>query len=110
MKPVPVCLSAYLPICLSPFLYVYCCLPCAHLYQHVHVPHSRGSCNTHPPTKQHHHCYNTLAALAKYPTTSPKVCCEAEAFAADVSHLDGLDFAQELNADYVLAARLALSR
>jgi hypothetical protein len=39
-----------------------------------------------------------------------QVCGEVDRFTGDVHHLDGLDFQQELNSDYVLAARLALSK
>lgn len=35
---------------------------------------------------------------------------EAPDFAGDVAHLDGMDFAGELGSDYVLAARVALSK
>jgi hypothetical protein len=38
------------------------------------------------------------------------VCDEVDRFAGDIAHLDGLDFEQELNGDFVLAARLNLSK
>jgi hypothetical protein len=31
-------------------------------------------------------------------------------FSSDLAHLDGLDFEREMNCDYVLAARLQLSK
>jgi hypothetical protein len=39
-----------------------------------------------------------------------QVCDEVDRFAGDIAHLDGLDFEQELNSDFVLAARLNLSK
>lgn len=39
-----------------------------------------------------------------------KVLGEIPDFAGDVAHLDGMDFAGELGSDYVLAARVALSK
>jgi len=39
-----------------------------------------------------------------------KVLREVPEFSSDVAHLDGMDFAGELGSDYVLAARVALSK
>jgi hypothetical protein len=39
-----------------------------------------------------------------------QVCSEVDRFSADLQHLDGLDFEREMNCDFVLAARLQLSK
>jgi hypothetical protein len=39
-----------------------------------------------------------------------QVCAEVDRFSADLQHLDGLDFEREMNCDFVLAARLQLSK
>ncbi|KAF6256865.1 hypothetical protein COO60DRAFT_62433 [Scenedesmus sp. NREL 46B-D3] len=50
------------------------------------------------------------ARLARLAGVMVKVCEEVDRFAGDIAHLDGLDFEQELNSDFVLAARLSLSK
>jgi hypothetical protein len=44
------------------------------------------------------------------PPLHGQVLREVPEFASDVAHLDGMDFAGELGSDYVLAARVALSK
>jgi hypothetical protein len=44
------------------------------------------------------------------PPTLPQVLREIPEFTSDVAHLDGMDFAGELGSDYVLAARVNLSK
>ncbi|WIA23852.1 hypothetical protein OEZ85_013510 [Tetradesmus obliquus] len=50
------------------------------------------------------------ARLARLAGVMVKVCDEVDKFAGDIAHLDGLHFEQELNSDFVLAARLNLSK
>lgn len=54
--------------------------------------------------------HRTLVSLGVTCVTRLQVCDEVDKFAGDIAHLDGLHFEQELNSDFVLAARLNLSK
>jgi hypothetical protein len=52
----------------------------------------------------------TPASAPSPPLPPTKVVREVAEFKSDVAHLDGMDFAGELGSDYVLAARVNLSK
>lgn len=63
-----------------------------------------------PPASVAHGASARPGAPSHPPSPAPQVLHDMHDFAADAAHLDSMDFQKELGSDYVLSARVQLSK